>query len=235
MALVPWTYNNPRVQRSSASCQMFTFQGHSVQVLQDADADIDVTKNTGLKLWDGAYLLARHLENTAVFPLGYWTGKQCVELGAGCGLVGIVAWLLGAHVTLTDIEDAVPHTNKCLQTNVKQICRNDTPISREHIRSTTYRWGCEVNDLSPPYDVILGSDIIYQSEHCTDLFKAFNDLSSPTTMIILSYKPRALGEDAFFQILKDNCYEVQEVSNDLHPADFQGSDYKILYIKRLVN
>ena len=92
MEIVPWTYNNPTANRQKLDRQEFLFQGHLLQILQDTDKEIDVNKNTAFKLWDGSFLLARHLENKVLFPKDFWRGKQCVEIGAGCGLlVGQVA------------------------------------------------------------------------------------------------------------------------------------------------
>lgn len=43
-------------------------------------------------------------------------GRQILELGAGTGIVGIAAALLGAHVLLTDRQDILPS----LQRNVEE-------------------------------------------------------------------------------------------------------------------
>ena len=36
---------------------------------------------------------------------GHWAGKLIVEMGAGCGLVGLLLAHMGARVTLTDLEE----------------------------------------------------------------------------------------------------------------------------------
>jgi predicted nicotinamide N-methyase len=54
----------------------------------------------GAAVWDGAYVLASYLDAQ---PPGTFTGLRCVELGCGCGLLGLVlARLGGAAVYLTD-------------------------------------------------------------------------------------------------------------------------------------
>ncbi|CAB9507168.1 Protein-lysine methyltransferase METTL21E [Seminavis robusta] len=69
---------------------------------------------TGGNVWDGALLLARYLEKTATSLV---TSKRVLELGAGCGLVGIAAGILGAkQVLLTDLPYALENMNH----NVKQ-------------------------------------------------------------------------------------------------------------------
>ncbi len=60
-------------------------------------------------VWDSAIVLSRYLERRGVRP-----GAHCVELGAGCGLPGLVLASLGARVTLTDLPDNLP----LLQRNV---------------------------------------------------------------------------------------------------------------------
>lgn len=54
----------------------------------------------GAAVWDGAYVLAAYLDAQ---PPGAFTGLRCVELGCGCGLLGLVLARLGAAaVYLTD-------------------------------------------------------------------------------------------------------------------------------------
>ncbi|CAI7886325.1 unnamed protein product, partial [Closterium sp. NIES-53] len=71
---------------------------------------------TGSVLWDSGVVLAKaleHLADSARLPI---RGARCLELGAGCGLVGIVAALLGAsHVHITDQYDRLRllHRNVC--------------------------------------------------------------------------------------------------------------------------
>ena len=59
-------------------------------------------------VWDSSIVLARAAEAWAV------RGLRCIELGAGCGLVGLALAVLGARVTLTDTPDNLP----LLQANV---------------------------------------------------------------------------------------------------------------------
>jgi predicted nicotinamide N-methyase len=54
----------------------------------------------GAAVWDGAYVLASYLNAQ---PQGTFQGLRCVELGCGCGLLGLLLARLGASaVYLTD-------------------------------------------------------------------------------------------------------------------------------------
>lgn len=221
MALIPWTYSNPYVDRSQLEVQQFIFQGHLIELPQDKNVEIDVTKNTGFKLWDGAYLLARYIESDD-FADGFWNGKICVELGAGCGLVGLVTWLLGARVTLTDLEGTLEHTRKCLDSNTQNV-PNKVPSD---IEAQVLLWGGATDHIATPVDVILGSDIVYQPDYLDDLVKTLEDLSTPDTIILISYKKRGLGEEVFFDKMKKS-FKCSEMSRDKFPKDFCQSPYVI--------
>ena len=236
MELVPWTYNNPRVDNRSSGVISFVFQGHVIEAIQNTDVVIDASKNTAYKLWDGAFLLARYLENTAVFPDGFWRGKRCIELGSGCGLVGIVAWLLGADVTLTDLPTALAHTERCLAHNLSRvIAKNPAFAIRENcIRVKAHTWGkivCdESNEPVPHFDYIFGSDVVYQPSLTSDLLSTLKYFSDVETRILISYKQRGLGEEIFFDEIKKHGFVSNEVSHNFHPPDFKNSDYKIFNI-----
>ncbi|KAL7992808.1 hypothetical protein Chor_017064 [Crotalus horridus] len=71
---------------------------------------------TGSVVWDAALVLARFLEKSAAqtgqdterrggSPVAFLRHKAVLELGAGTGLVGLVAASLGANVTVTDLEE----------------------------------------------------------------------------------------------------------------------------------
>ncbi len=200
-----------------------------MDVIQDTDADITVSHNTGLRLWDGAYLLSKYIENS--YDEDFWRGTRCVELGCGCGLVGIVAWLLGAQVTLTDTTETVAHTKKCVDRNVENWRKREcsTPPV-ENLRVESLMWG-EV-DSQVKYDVILGSDIIYQPETVPLLLKTLYGLSSPHTLVLIAYKARALGEHIFFDKLADYSLDCSVVPCSEYPNDFSNSEYKLLKIIR---
>lgn len=231
MAVVPWTFNNPRTSSSRDVVRQFVFGGHLVEILQDFSAEIDATKNTERKLWDGSFLLARYLEHAGVFPAGFWNGRRCLELGAGCGLTGIVAWLLGARITLTDLPSATEHTRRCVNSNVNRLIHTLAQQSAD-IQVQDYTWGSldDLQHLSPPYDVILGSDIIYSAESSDSLVEALRMLSGHGSLVLISYKPRGLGEDVFFTKLADNGFMIKCVPHEFHPADFVNSEYNIYRI-----
>eukprot|EP00406_Dinophysis_acuminata_P061381 CAMPEP_0179274392 /NCGR_PEP_ID=MMETSP0797-20121207/33504_1 /TAXON_ID=47934 /ORGANISM="Dinophysis acuminata, Strain DAEP01" /LENGTH=190 /DNA_ID=CAMNT_0020982847 /DNA_START=43 /DNA_END=611 /DNA_ORIENTATION=+ len=51
------------------------------------------------------------------FPEGFWRGRSCVELGAGCGLVSGTLAQLGARVVATELEQFLPHLQWNLDLN----------------------------------------------------------------------------------------------------------------------
>ncbi len=210
--------------------QHFTFCGQYIEVFQDTDAEIDVTKNTGLKLWDGAYLLAKYLEAGTDISKEFWHGKSCVELGAGCGLVGTVTWLLGANTILTDLPDTIEHTEMCMKVNVDRISQNGV---KSKLETNHLAWGSSNIPFNHPVDIIVGSDIIYSPETLDKLVSTLKKLSHAQTIILISYKPRGLGEDVFFTKLRDSMFTYKVVPREKYPSDFLKSDYVIYHIKKM--
>ncbi|KAG0206365.1 Methyltransferase-like protein 21E [Mortierella sp. NVP41] len=127
-AIIPWKYCNVYANNRSPE-RLFLFQGQSIFIQQRLDEKVTIDQNTGNVVWDGAYLMAKFLES----HVGDLQGKSCLELGAGTGLVSIVAWLLGAtHVLATDLPG--PHTEHVLKntsTNALRIARERRLAIRE--------------------------------------------------------------------------------------------------------
>jgi hypothetical protein len=71
-------------------------------------ADAKVQSWVGATVWDSAVRLSRYLDSSEAIREGLENRNVC-EVGAGTGLVGLVAGALGANVTLTDVKSAHKH------------------------------------------------------------------------------------------------------------------------------
>lgn len=60
-------------------------------------------KGLSFQIWPSSLTLARYAELMDGNSPGFWKGKHVLELGCGCGLVGLVFAALGAKVMLTDL------------------------------------------------------------------------------------------------------------------------------------
>merc|ERR1740117_2542625 len=73
-------------------------------------------EHLGSHLWRGASLLAKWLEQS--FERGELKGCRAIELGAGTGLVSMVAALRGATVVATERSDVMALLEQNIQANI---------------------------------------------------------------------------------------------------------------------
>ncbi|KAM4698551.1 protein N-lysine methyltransferase METTL21A [Rhinophrynus dorsalis] len=197
MALVP--YDDSGVQslkRFHDSDATFNFANHAIWIKQD-------WKQLGVAavVWDAAVVLCMYLEAGGI----HLQNSTAIELGAGTGLVGIVAALLGAQVTVTDREVAL----EFLKTNVRYNIPDDIQ-DKVSVRPLT--WGRSLEDFST-YDFILGADIIYLEETFSDLLQTILHLSSDKSVILLSCRLRYQRDQNFLDMMKQH-FTVAEVHYD---------------------
>ncbi|XP_016399754.1 protein-lysine methyltransferase METTL21D isoform X2 [Sinocyclocheilus rhinocerous] len=117
--------------------------------------------DVGCVVWDAAIVLSKYLETEQFYSVqsrvSTWRSKNIVELGAGTGLVGLVAATLGANVTVTDLEDLQP----LLQLNIK---KNQHLIHTGSITAKVLKWGGNVKEFLPHSHYILMADCIYYEQ-----------------------------------------------------------------------
>ncbi|CAE8620184.1 unnamed protein product, partial [Polarella glacialis] len=111
---------------------------------------------TGNVVWPSAHSLCAHLCACPELV----RGKRVLELGAGTGLVGLVAAALGAkEVVLTDLASGLPLLRRNVERN-KAGCLIEPKV-------TELRWGREAAMQAVKegtFDVVVGCEIIYQHD-----------------------------------------------------------------------
>lgn len=185
---------------------------------------------TGLAVWPAAHALSAHLcANPELVR-----GCRIVELGAGPGLVGIVAAALGAEeAVLSDLPSALP----LLQANVArnhELCAGRT-------RVIELRWGSEVPpDLAEACDVVIGCEVVYQhdEETAAALVDTMRRLLRGGGLCLIAYEFRdgMLADMDFFDHVNE-YFDVEVVSLAKYGygvsclADDQS---RLLYVYRLL-
>ncbi|XP_041056548.1 protein N-lysine methyltransferase METTL21A isoform X1 [Carcharodon carcharias] len=154
-------------------------------------------------VWDAAIVLCTYLELGTI----QLRDRTVIELGAGTGLVGIVAALLGADVTVTDREVAL----QFLESNLRE---NIPPDLRTRARARELSWGVNLHQYDAgSYDVVLGADVVYLEETFPALLETLEYLSSEQTMILLSCRIRYERDQNFLKMLGSR-FTVEKVYYD---------------------
>lgn len=170
-------------------------------------------QGTGLTTWDGSVVLAKYLEHARVESV---RGKRVLELGAGTGLVGLSAALLGAQeVVLTDLA----YTMDNLARNVAQTLSDD--IDRSRVSTRVLDWFDPPTDLGS-FDVVLASDVVWVEELIPPLVATFATVlrhSVASAKVLMAHQHRSVVSDALlFAELERHGLVKQRVSpRDLHP------------------
>jgi len=185
-----------------------------------------ISMSFGGTVWDSAKTFLRLFEHDDFFSMENLRGKRVLELGSGTGIVGLALALLGAQVTLTDKPCLVPLLIENIHLNF-----DPSQLAEDHLpRAVSYQWGQSVESLSPPYDIIVGSDITYAQESQSALLEAFRSLALPnlTTCFIAEeeYVEDILESWFWNQLKKDFCIEHYAVVKSDSSTNYCTEDVK---------
>ncbi|CAL4894787.1 unnamed protein product [Urochloa decumbens] len=178
----PTAHRNNAMVRQAAHSFEIDACGRRLSLLQ-SPSSMSTPGVTGAVVWDSGVVLAKFLEHAADSQQLHLRDARAVDLGSGCGLVGCVAALLGAHVVLTDLPDRLKLLRKNVSLNV------DDPHVPGSARVTELVWGDDPHHelaREPLPDFVLGSDVIYNEEAVDDLLLTLNQLSGQHTTILLA-------------------------------------------------
>jgi hypothetical protein len=180
----------------------------------------------GSIVWPGAYCLSTFLfHHTSFFVRA---GIDAIELGSGCGLVGLSYALCGGRIIMTD----TPCADKLLTLLKKSAVMNENEVFRAggSVSVLPYIWGNRWSGASPRF--VFASDCLYSEECVEPLFKTISveiiPPSNLSTVFVLAYRPREKkAEDRFFEYLREDGFfidcVVEEAESTGGPKTCPGS------------
>eukprot|EP00928_Gymnodinium_smaydae_P051717 TRINITY_DN35327_c0_g1_i1.p1 TRINITY_DN35327_c0_g1~~TRINITY_DN35327_c0_g1_i1.p1 ORF type:complete len:234 (-),score=47.72 TRINITY_DN35327_c0_g1_i1:12-713(-) len=158
----------------------YSFRGR-VRICSDPRGTL--VRGTGRSMWSAGEVLADFLAERPELFLG----KDCLELGAGVGGVGLTLAALGAkRVVLTDLAAQVP----LLERNVK---RNFSGCDHVHAKALDWRSEEERNAFgvwNQSWSLIVASDVGYDPDLFAPLLATLVAQSTPSTAVYLALADR---------------------------------------------
>ncbi|MEE6492313.1 hypothetical protein FKM82_016543 [Ascaphus truei] len=181
----------------------------------------------GCVVWDAAIVLAKFLESRESGGQRL-RGSAVLELGAGTGIVGIMAATLGANVTITDLEE--------LQDLMKINIDSNLHLITGSCQAKVLKWGEGAAESQPLPDYILMADCIYYEESLEPLVNTLTDLAGPETCILCCYEQRTMGrnpqiENKYFELLQMD-FHFEKIPLDKHDEEYRSEDIHILQIHK---
>ncbi|KAJ3119995.1 Protein fam86a [Nowakowskiella sp. JEL0407] len=126
------------------------------------DTNIISNGTTGLRTWGASLTLAEYFLSS---PELVSKTNRILELGSGCGMLGILLAILGANVTLTDTHQMV------LDRLVENVSINfaNAEASGGSMSVLDFDWESEEFDILEEADLIVAADVVYHPDNIIPL------------------------------------------------------------------
>eukprot|EP00697_Spironema_sp_BW2_P008308 gnl/Spiro4/22876_TR11287_c3_g4_i1.p1 gnl/Spiro4/22876_TR11287_c3_g4~~gnl/Spiro4/22876_TR11287_c3_g4_i1.p1 ORF type:complete len:277 (+),score=24.79 gnl/Spiro4/22876_TR11287_c3_g4_i1:57-833(+) len=220
-----------------ANVPSVSFRSKSGQTLEISQ-DSKHAESSGGVIWETSFLLASLFESkpdllSRVRPHSTEVSQACrplsvLEVGAGCGLLGLVLAHMGFRVVLTDAETA---TLRNLNGNVQ---RNSAGLATETLPcAMQLRWGSEEDvhtvraRVPTGFDVVVGTDVLFATRLVEPLLWSIWSLSSEHTDVWMCMQIRCADSHAlfletaprFFEELVDESHLLLDVPSATFAAE----------------
>ncbi|KAF8324432.1 putative methyltransferase-domain-containing protein [Cantharellus anzutake] len=165
---------------------------------------VDGSPGCGGNVWLAGRVLSEYL----VYRYQSLHGKRILELGAGTGLVGLVAAKLGGEVVLTDQLPLLPIMRSNIELN---------GLGRS-VSAVELNWGEPLPPAvqsSSQFSIILAADCVYLESAFPLLVKTLDDLymGNLHAEVLFCYRKRRKADKRFFALLRKK-FSWTEVDDD---------------------
>lgn len=156
------------------------------------------------RLWESAQALAEAM----VARPELWPGRRVLELGCGLGLPSLVAARLGADVTATDFH---PHNGPFFLANAREN-------GLDRIRYERMDW--RLPHLPGDFDIVLGSDLIYEADMVTPFVTCATRYCVPGGLLLFADPGRKNLQRACTALEKAGFASTLEAHGDIYVFTF---------------
>lgn len=211
--------------------------GHKLFLAQNPNS-----LHLGTTVWDSSVVFVKYLEKNSKkgeFSRAKLRNKRVVEVGAGCGLSGLGMALLGCEVVVTDQAEVLPLLRRNVDKNMVRAKYSASEYSHlgpiGSVEVAELDWGNQqqAETLNPPFDYIVGTDVVYKEHLLPPLLESVLALSGPRTTLLLGYEFRASGVKEQLQELFSRHFTMKKIAHSKMDAKYQHSNID-LYIMRSI-
>ena len=185
-----------------------------IRICQDSQAQT----HTGGVVWETAYLLLGYLllQKQRQSSLG-----RLVEVGAGCGLLGIALAVANraTDVTLTEVDQVLPLLKNNLECN--QTLLKTCPCRAVALDWTNYRDQAQAASLQAhSVDTIVGTDVVFSPSLVEPLWQTLDYLAHERTVIYICVQIRcAVSHQLLLDQASNYRFLVQDITHDTEKDD----------------
>lgn len=186
--------------------------------------DFDISNcGVGGKIWKSAVVLSSFIKNNKEYS-DLFRNKVVLELGAGTGVVGIVASLLNIKKVIISDRD-----QGTLEVIMKNIQLNKEKIPLRLIEVVPLEWGNKEHFLSitEKVDLIIGSDLLYSLFMVESLITTVEYFAHKDLILVLAFAKRGEEVDLFYKKIGET-WELNFLPDDQLTEKFYGISIVIL-------
>lgn len=184
---------------------------------------------TGLTVWDGSLVLAKHLEARHASM----AGQSVLELGCGPALAGLTAAALGADVILTDLEYALDGVRSAVLANAGSL--------RGHVDVAELDWtnptATSIASRALKADWVIASDVVWVEELVAPLALTLGWLASrpgaAPKMLIAHQTRTQRSDEAFARELAAVGLKARPLPRKEHHPVFTAKNIELLRVERI--